>query len=134
MSKSVAEGSGRPLAHFRLQLPNSDQISTLRRPVRPPAPHIQAGGAALDGSCARQVHMRAIGLASPPQRRVPQCTAWIMPTPISPAVTRIVTHRATPANIQAMSGLRGAPSMSATAVPMGGDMNNGETSPHPGTP
>jgi len=33
-----------------------------------------------------------------------------------------------------MRRLFGAPSISATAVPMGGAMNSGETRPQPGTP
>ena len=63
-----------------------------------------------------------------------QRIVWIRPIPTNPATTKIDVHTRTPANIQTMRLRLGAPSISATAVPMGGAMKSGDTSPQPGTP
>jgi len=47
---------------------------------------------------------------------------------------RIVAHVRTPANIQTRRRRLGAPSISATPVPIGGLMKNGDERPQPGTP
>ena len=60
--------------------------------------------------------------------------SWMSPRQMIPAVTRIVVQTMTPANIQTRRRRFGAPSIRATAVPIGGDMKSGDTSPQPGMP